>query len=272
MNGMQPEKTVSMTVMIILCSSVTSAAVSDSQPSSNEACPRGLFLLERGSSDPLPLPMSSPSMSSSSNRVCVKVCPLGFYHSIKFKNKPTFSDINSGSGTQHASLRCIPCKSECTVCLGPRPSSCFVCDQEWVQKHKSSFAHETPVERQNDLNATTHDCQVVVDINSRQHKRQFSQVKGRSIGTVALLVALSAMFSAVLVFSVYRLHWERRRRGNGVASTNASPFQWLTRCWERKKYSAIRAQPTNSDRATWSNAEEESVIFSSEDLDIRGSH
>lgn len=252
-----------MWVISVICTLIKEAEGSINR--SQEECPRGLFLLERGSSSLFSPIMSS--LSSLSTRDCVQVCPLGFYHSITLKNKPTFADLNSGSGNRHASLKCLPCKQECTACLGPRPDSCFVCSDQWIQKHKSSFGHETLAQRKADLNSTSHDCHIVGKISLREQKREFSGIrKKRSVGTVALLVALSAMFSAVLVFSVYRLHWERRHRGNEGTNARCSVKQWFWRCWERKNYSAISADQLSAERTTWSAADQETVTFSTENL------
>jgi len=254
------EQTIVVAVMVILSTSMTEEA------SAGKACPRGLFLLDRAPTTSPPFLMSSSS-SVSSTRLCVQVCPLGYYSTIVFKSKPSFSDLNAGSANRHASLQCLPCKPKCTACLGPRPSSCFVCDPQWVQDHKSAFEHESQRESKSNLNSTFHNCQVWETISSRQQRREFNEKNGKkSLGTVALLVVLSAMFSAVIVFSIYRLHWEKRHQGNRGTLSEPSFIHWFSRCWERKNYSAISTQG-NSERAMWTNTEEESIIFSSDNLE-----
>jgi len=265
---MQLEQTV--TVIVLISFGCLAEVAGKPFIESGEDCPRGIFLLDQTSLPSSSMSSTSSSSSASSTRLCVQVCPLGFYPSIAFKNKPSLSDINLGSNEKHVTLQCLPCKPECTACLGPNTSACFVCDAQWIKKYKSSFKHESKSERLVILNATTNDCQLWHTISSNQRKREFQHKhKGRSLGTVALLVVLSAMFSAVLVFSLYRLHWEKRRQGNQCARSDTSPLRWLKRCWDRQNYSVITTNQGTSDRATWTNSEEESVIFSADEVSTR---
>jgi len=232
------------------------------QTSSIEACPKGLFLLDRAPTS------SSPYSTSGSSRTCVEVCPLGFYPSIKLMNKPTFSDLRAGNATRGALLRCLPCPSSCTTCLGLKPQSCFVCDDQWIQKHKSGFEHENKATLRATMQTVSSDCAHLEKIINRKQKRVFP-VKSRSIGTAVLLVILSGMFSAILVFSLYRLHWERRRATGSSSSGCASMLDWISRFCERKKYSAITTED-RSERATWSCAdEEEATIFATNTVKFR---
>jgi len=201
--------------------------------SSIEACPRGLFLLDRAPFTP------SPYSTLASSRTCVEVCPLGFYPSITLTNETTFSDLNAGSAEHHALLRCTACPSSCTTCLGPQLGSCYLCDEQWIREHAADYKHRTKEVAKATTNSTTADCRRLERIISRKQKRVLPE--SRSYGTAVLLVILAAMFSAVLVFSLYRLHWERRRdNAASLSSGCTSIFDWIPRFCERKKYSAIK--------------------------------
>jgi len=247
------QQNVAVNILVTLILSMTTEAeITQNTTSSSifEVCPRGLFLLDRPPKSP-----STPYLTPASSRTCVKVCPLGFYSSIKFKNKPSFADLHSGHPRRQAALLCLPCPSQCTACLGPK--SCFVCDATWIQKHSAAFQHETKADQEKILISSRDDCHTWEKIVNRDHKLVSSE-KSKSLGTVALMVALAAMFSAVLVFSLYRLHWERRQgsRGSNGPTICRSSWDWITGCWERKKYSAI----TSDERAMWSKTEETTIF------------
>jgi len=245
---------IAVNILLTLLLSMTTEAENTqntTSPSIFEVCPRGLFLLDRPAKGP-----STPYLTPASSRTCVTVCPLGFYSSIKFKNKPSFADLHSGHPGRQAALLCLPCPSQCTACLGPK--SCFVCDAQWIRKHSAAFQHESKADQEKLLISSRNDCHTWEKIVARDRKLIYSEKSNKSLGTVALMVALAAMFSAILVFSLYRLHWERRQgsRGSNGPSICRSSWDWITGCWERKKYSAI----TSDERAMWSKTEETTIF------------
>lgn len=222
-----------------------------------KVCPRGLFLLERSPTSATPY-----STMQASSRTCVIACPLGFFPSIHFTNQPSFSDLNSGSAKQQAVLRCESCPSQCTTCLGPKLDHCFVCNQTWVQEHKAAFIHGDKA-MEKSAGASDSECRAWQKITSR-HLKTAKPERSRSVGTAALLVVIMAIFSAVLVFSIYRLHWERSRGTANSGSTGfALVYNWMPSCLRRKKYSAIRTDD-RFDRASWTAGDEEQEIFSAD--------
>lgn len=221
-----------------------------------KVCPRGLFLLERSPTSATPY-----STMQASSRTCVTACPLGFFPSIHFTNKPSFTDLNSGSAKQQAVLRCESCPSQCTTCLGPKPDHCFVCNQTWVQEHQAAFIHGDK-EMEKSAGNSDSECRAWQKISTRHLKSAKPRSRSQSVGTAALLVVIIAIFSAVLVFSVYRLHWERSRGTATSSSTGCAViYNWMPSCLRRKKYSAIRTDE-RFDRASWTAGDEEQEIFS----------
>jgi len=212
-------------------------------------CPRGLFLLEVDSIPP------EPYTTMASMRSCVITCPFGYYHSIQFKNSPSFMDLNSGSPERHATLKCSKCPSKCTVCFGIRQDQCWRCSSHWVQEHHADFAHYGGHQLNTSvvMSSNGSDCQIYDQLQSIPINRN----RHHSLGVVTLLVIISAMFSAIVVFTSYRYFSEwQKGSSTSIMKKFLMPVNVVRNCLERKKYSAIHTEDTRSGWTSRSNQEE----------------
>lgn len=230
-------------------------------------CPRGLFLLKRPTSPASP---PSPYDTPASGNSCVLNCPAGFFPIINFTNSPSFSDLNSGTKERQAILKCAACPSECTVCFGPKTESqCYVCPHGWqgngTAVRPTSDAKRPPSAK--NLQGCKRWKKLQKLGSQRSHNRN-----GHALGTAIICVLIAAVFSAVLIFSAYRLRWERKHSHESANSTSCVfiPWDWVKAFARRKKYTTL-STIDGAERALWRKEGDESSVLTSHEVKIRGS-